>query len=112
MIHDTRYKCNAGIKYKVIDAEQRKFRSSYAWTQKSKEVREKANHLCEVCRDGGRYEYRNISVHHIKKITDDKSLALDNSNLICLCKIHHALAENGDIDTEYLLQLAEKRENG
>ena len=108
-IHDTKYKCNVGRIYS--GGSERKLRSKYAWTQKSEEIREKANYLCEVCRDQGIYTYDGLEVHHIIKITEDKNLLLDNNNLICLCQNHHKKADDGNIDQNYLFELAKQRES-
>lgn len=86
-------------------------RSSQKWTDKSLEIRERANWLCEVCRDQKEYNYKDLEVHHIEKITERPDLLLDNSNLICLCKFHHKQAEKGILAKEYLRELAERREN-
>ena len=107
-IHDSRFKCNAGKIYQ--DTEQRQLRNKNAWHEKSKEIRERAQYLCEVCRDQGVINYNNLEVHHIVALKDDSSLLLDNYNLICLCQEHHKLADAGKIDRDYLKQLAEKRE--
>lgn len=109
-IHDSRYKCNVGKVYE--GGLERNKRSTYAWTEKSKEIRERANHLCEVCRDSGVITYEGIEVHHIVKVRDDASLLLDNNNLICLCQEHHKQADKGLIDVEYLRKLVSKREAG
>lgn len=109
-IHDTRFKCNAGNEiYKSM--QERHLRSKNAWTEKSKEIRERANYLCEVCRDQGKITYENLEVHHITKVRDDESLLLDNYNLICLCQEHHKQADKGLIDKDYLLSLAKRRED-
>ena len=107
-IHSTSYICPYKRAYSGDD---KKLRSQYSWTQKSQEIREKANYLCEVCRDKGLYTYEGIEVHHIIKVRDDKSLLLDNNNLICLCKYHHMQADNGEIDKDYLYKLVEQRES-
>lgn len=109
-IHDTKYKCNFGRTF--TGGEERKLRSQYSWTKKSKEIRERANHLCEVCLDNGQITYNNIEVHHIVKVKDDSSKLLDNENLICLCQEHHKEADEGRIDQSYLIRLAQSRENG
>ena len=109
-IHDTRYKCNVGRTY--TGGDERKLRSQYSWTKKSEEIRERANHLCEVCRDIGQITYEGIEVHHIVKVRDDKTKLLDNENLICLCQEHHKQADNGEIEKEYLYALAHERETG
>ena len=106
-IHDINYKCSKDKRIKT-DSEA-KLRSSYKWKMKSLEIREKANYLCEVCRAENKYNY-DVEVHHIVSIKEDKALLLDDSNLICLCKLHHKLAETGQIDKEYLQELALKRE--
>ena len=107
-IHPKNYQCNVGKTYK--GGEERNLRSQYSWTKKSEEIRERANHLCEVCRNEGVYTYDNIEVHHIVKVRDDKSRLLDNENLICLCQEHHKQADKGQIETDYLFALARKRE--
>lgn len=107
-IHDTNYQC--GIKRTYKDTEEKKLRSKYSWTLKSREIRDRANNLCEVCKDKGIIEYNNIEVHHIIKVRDNKSLLLNNENLICLCVEHHKQADNNEIDSEYLHMLAKKRE--
>ena len=90
--------------------EERKLRSSNKWKEKSLEIRERANHLCEVCRDNNIFTYDNIEVHHIIKIRDDTSKMFDNENLICLCVEHHKQADRNEIDSDYLRQLASRRE--
>lgn len=108
-IHDTRFKCNAGTVYQ--NGEERKLRSKYAWTKKSLEIRERANYLCEVCRDNGVYVYDNLEVHHITKLRENPSGLLDNYNLICLCESCHEKAEKNQIDSDYLKELAKNRED-
>ena len=85
-------------------------RSRFAWTKKSEEIREKAQYLCEVCRDKGKITYDQLEVHHIISIKENSSLLLDNYNLVCLCVEHHKQAENGEIDRDYLKKLAWDRE--
>lgn len=108
-IHDASYKCYQDQTHR--DEKERKLRSKYKWTQKAKEIKEKANYLCEVCRDQNIYTYENLEVHHIEKIRDNQDLFLDNNNLICLCIKHHKEAERGGIGKDYLKKLALKREN-
>jgi 5-methylcytosine-specific restriction endonuclease McrA len=91
--------------------EERTLRNRSVWHRKSEEVRDKAHFLCEVCKDQGILNHRNLEVHHIVKLRDDETLMLDNYNLICLCSEHHHLADSGGIDVEYLKRLARKRED-
>lgn len=107
-IHPSNYKCSSKRVYQ--DTDERKLRSQYAWTKKSEEIRDRANHLCEVCRDKGIITYKDIEVHHIVKVKDDSSLLLDNFNLVCLCQEHHKKADKGEIDSDYLIELAMNRE--
>lgn len=108
-IHSASYQCNVGKVYQ--GGKERKQRSRYVWTKKSEEIREQAQYLCEVCRDQGEISYEKLEVHHIIPLTENPSLLLEDTNLICLCVKHHKQADNGEIDREYLRKLARQREN-
>lgn len=107
-IHDYNFNCNKRLYISKGEARQR---SQYKWTKKSKEIRERANYLCEVCRDNGVYAYEGLEIHHIISVKENKDKLLDNYNLICLCGEHHREAEQGKIDNKYLFELARKRED-
>lgn len=92
------------------EGEEKALRNTYKWAAKSQEIRERANYLCEVCKDNNEFVYEKLEVHHIEKLRDNKDLLLDNFNLICLCKLCHTKADKGLIDKEYLKQLAYARE--
>lgn len=77
---------------------------------KSLEIREKANYLCEVCKDRGVYVYDDLEVHHITKLSEDMTQWLDDDNLICLCTNCHSKADKGEIEKEYLRQLVRQRD--
>jgi hypothetical protein len=109
-IHPANYKCNVGRTY--TGGQERKLRKTYAWQMKSVQVRERAAHLCEVCRDNGRYTYNGLEVHHIIKLKDAPDRLLDDSNLICLCVEHHKQADAGMLSQDYLFHLVEVREQG
>lgn len=109
-IHPQGYRCKVGIKRTYERGEPSKLRNSKAWRDKSIEVREKAQGLCEVCKDMGIYNYRGIEVHHIDPLSNEPSKLLDNANLIALCTYHHKQAEKGELDKDYLHELANKRE--
>lgn len=108
-IHTQGFTCHAGKRIYQADAE-RKLRSSYKWTEKSKDIRDKAHYLCEVCKAEGRLTYDGVEVHHITKVRDNKDLLLDDYNLICLCTAHHKQADNNQLDNDYLRELARQRE--
>ena len=107
-IHPANVKCDVGRTYN--GGEERKLRASYAWQKKSMEIRDKAQHLCEVCRDNGVYTYKGLEVHHIDKVKDNPDRLLDDMNLVCLCTEHHKEADQGKLTKEYLIKLAEIRE--
>ena len=110
-IHDSNFKCRAGIDYSRDDiTEERRLRNKTAWANKSAEIRERAQYICEVCRDRGIYNYRDLEVHHIVKLRDSAEGLLDNYNLVCLCAKHHRQADKGQLDAEYLRNLAKNRE--
>ena len=109
-MHPYGQSCRVFREYKTT--EERKQRSTYAWTLKSQEIRDKANYLCEVCKDEGKITYNNIEVHHIVKIKEDRAGLLDNDNLICLCSEHHKKADRNEIPASYLKALAIRRERG
>lgn len=108
-VHDINHKCYVGRIYK--QSNERTLRATNKWKEKSKEIREKANYLCEVCREEGVYTYQGLEVHHIEKLKDNPHGLLENDNLICLCFKHHKLADDGELDKEYLIELAKKRES-
>ena len=108
-IHAANYPCKA-LKRVYIKSDERKLRSQYVWTQKSKEIRDRANFLCEVCKDNNVITYNDVEVHHITKLSEDRGGLLDNVNLICLCQEHHKKADKGDISKDYLIALAKRRE--
>ena len=91
-------------------SESNKFRKSYEWTQKSKQIRERDKNLCQVCITGKydtsyRYTYKELEVHHIIPIEEEYSLRLDSNNLITLCRYHHEMAEKGEIPRQELLKI-------
>ena len=109
-IHSSNFICHES-KRVFVKGNERKLRSTNKWTEKSKEIRERANHLCEVCRDEGVFTYKNLEVHHITKVTEAPDLLLDDNNLICLCQEHHKKADDGSLAKDYLIRLVEKRES-
>lgn len=106
-IHDANLNCTKKV---YTTTEERKLRSKYVWHLKREEIKEKANYLCEVCKRRGILTYKDLEVHHIEKLRDNKDGFLDNLNLICLCKEHHREAESGLISIDELKEIAEGRE--
>ena len=96
--------------YKFKDKEKDKFRSSYIWQRKREEIKQRDLYLCKVCMNKElngeiKYNYEELSVHHIVPLEVDYSLRLENDNLITLCEKHHKEAEKGTIKAEYLKKL-------
>lgn len=108
-VHNWNEKCPS-FKREYQDSEERRLRSKNKWTQKSLDIRERANFLCEVCRDQGLYTYDGVQVHHIVKLRTHSDGLLDDNNLVCLCPEHHRQADNGEISQEYLRELVKRRE--
>ena len=106
-IHPRAYQCHVGRKYAQTD--ERKLRNKSAWHRKAKQIREDANNLCEVCKDMGFYNFEGLEIHHITKLSENPDGLLDDDNLICLCVEHHKKADAGEIDADYLRELAKGR---
>jgi 5-methylcytosine-specific restriction endonuclease McrA len=109
-MHERGYKCDKGLKISY-KKDYDKLRSTYAWTQKAKQIKEDANNLCEVCRAKGIYTYNDLEVHHITKLRDNPDGLLDDGNLVCLCTTHHKQADDGLLDADMLRKLAQLRDN-
>ena len=105
-IHE-RGKCP--IKRVYNRTETDKLRNKYKWTVKARQIKQDAFGLCEVCKKEGFYNYENLEVHHITKLRDDPGELLNDYNLICLCNYHHRKADAGEIQADYLKQLARER---
>lgn len=107
-IHDSGFKCNRG-RNPLTD--EQKLRNLNKWHVKSREIRESAFYICEVCKDQGSFNAGDdIEIHHITKLRDDPNGLLDNFNLIALCIPHHKSADAGELDPDYLRKLARERE--
>ena len=50
-IHPKGYVCKVEKKRYKYSYNESRMRSKSAWTEKSKQIREDANYLCEVCKD-------------------------------------------------------------
>lgn len=118
-IHDDCYDCGRkpARKRMVASTEADAFRRTSAWKRKSLEIRYRDHGLCQVCLRGlylssRVFTYDSLSVHHIVPLSEDRSRALDDENLITLCGLHHELAESGYIPREDLLEMAAEAEAG
>ena len=113
-IHDMNEECprkptQKGRIYKSkTDAD--KLRNTYRWRQKREQIKADAHYMCEVCADQGTINSRHLEVHHIIKLNKEPNLLTDDDNLICLCTTHHKQADAGEIEPDYLRQLAVRRQ--
>ncbi len=107
-LHPHGHICTIGKTYNGGD--ERRLRKLNAWDKKSVEIRERANYLCEVCRDHDLYTYDRLEVHHIESVREAPGKLLDDNNLICLCASCHKEADRGALSRDYLYQLVSKRE--
>lgn len=87
-----------------------KFRDTYSWKEKRRQVKTRDKNLCQVClidkyNTNYRYTYEDLEVHHIIPIEEDYSKRLDSLNLITLCRYHHEMAETGEITREELQEI-------
>ena len=108
-IHNSTYKCNKGKIYR--GGIERDLRNTNDWHKKADEIKRDSNYLCSICKNIGIYNYNNLEVHHIIKVTDAPERLLDNFNLICLCVEHHKQADKGEITKDYLIKLVNDRES-
>jgi 5-methylcytosine-specific restriction endonuclease McrA len=108
-IHDINFKCNGGGRLPKTNEQALRRRTS--WTNKSRDIRERSKYLCAVCLDQGNARADDdIEVHHIRKLRDYPEGLLEDENLIALCTFHHKQADNNELDTDYLRELAKKRD--
>ena len=97
-------------KKKAYDTEADKFRKTKRWANKSIEIRQRDRYLCKVCEANlyntiQQFNYNELDVHHIEKLSENFEKRLDNDNLISLCRYHHKMADDGNIPKEVLHKL-------
>ncbi|WMI81585.1 HNH endonuclease [Anaerotignum sp. MB30-C6] len=114
-IHDSKVICSKKPIRKKFDTEQSKFRSTNAWTKKSKQIKQRDGFLCQIClrkryATERQYNTQCLEVHHIIKIKDDYGQRLEDSNLLTLCERHHSMADAGVIPAKELKEIAEEQE--
>ena len=95
---------------RFADTEENRLRGKYSWKVKRDSIKERANYLCEVCRDRGDYTPKDLEVHHITKLKKDPNGLLEDKNIIALCVKHHKEADRGELSEDYLRALADTRD--
>lgn len=111
-IHEKDYDCGKKphrIYGKYERKPEERGRYSYAFKQTSKQVKVDSGYLCAYCLYEGKLTYEDLETHHITKLVDAPELVCEESNLICLCRAHHRMADEGRLPTHILRQLASQR---
>lgn len=108
-IHPFNYDCTVGKEWSKHSGKYDKLRNKAVWRRKREQIKADAFYLCEVCRDNRTETLGQLEVHHIEKLNERPELLLEDDNLICLCTEHHKQADRGELDKEYLRELARKR---
>jgi 5-methylcytosine-specific restriction enzyme A len=120
-IHDHKVDCGKKPKRtrdKLTDADR--FRWLSVWQRKRKYIREDRDlHMCQICvrelyDTQLKYNYEDISVHHIIPIEESNEgwdKRLDDEWLISLCRYHHELAEKGTISRKELRDIVKEQQD-
>ena len=111
-IHEKSFNCNQNKRQKK-NGSSNSLRSTAAWQRKREEIRKRDLNMCQCCfwgiepaENGRLFNSAELEVHHIVPISEDENLAFENENLICLCRRHHEMAENGLIKRTLLNAMA------
>ena len=97
-IHDTKIICAAKRqRMQPRDSEADRFRSTAAWTRKSRQIKKRDFGLCRLCLMEGVVCWDGLEVHHIVPLAEDFDRRLDDDTLITLCQAHHKAAERGEV---------------
>lgn len=64
------------------------FYHTTAWRKKRKQILQRDNHECQMCKGEGGYSKGNV-VHHIEHLEDRPDLALEDNNLMTVCEACH-----------------------
>lgn len=113
-IHDRKYHCEKKPgRQSRTQCKEDVFRWSYDWKMKREYIKRRDRYLCLACLNGlagtvRRLNNEKLSVHHIISVRADWELRLDDNNLITLCRMHHEMAEKGQIPAEMLLKILKK----
>ncbi len=91
--------------------EEERGRYTHAWERKAKQIKERSQYMCAVCKERGVVTCDGLEVHHIVPLRERPDLLLEDANLICLCEKHHEQAERGGIDRGELVRMAKERDD-
>lgn len=97
-------------RHKNVEADR--FRRSYIWQSKRKQILIRDFQMCRICNEGSYQDFGPVKdtsflqVHHIEPLEECYDLRLEDDNLLTACQTHHRMAEDGEIPREYLHELA------
>ncbi|WP_085023908.1 HNH endonuclease [Anaerovibrio sp. JC8] len=97
--------------YKKNNSQESQFRNTGRWKRAREEIKKRDKYLCRLCLANGHITTNNLEVHHIIKIRQDSTQALEPSNLITLCTACHNLVENEPKYIETLQELTQQPVN-
>jgi 5-methylcytosine-specific restriction enzyme A len=107
--HKRSYRCPKKPKRYKEPTTASKFRSTRIWSNKSKQIRARDLHLCQMCLLEGIYNFNQLEVHHIEPLCERFDLRLEDDNLVTLCSWHHKKADCKEIPKEFLQEIAIRR---
>jgi 5-methylcytosine-specific restriction protein A len=113
-VHDNKFDCGHKPKRTKESNDINRFRWSRRWLNKSKAIRERDHHLCQVCLLNefdtfNQYNTKKLEVHHIIPLHENFDLRLDDENLITLCAKHHKMADKNIIHRDFLLEIVKAK---
>lgn len=98
--------------YHVKQDKIRKFRKSSEWTNKRKEILDRDEYCCQICKTQGYINSsKSLHVHHIHALANDWEDRVNDRNLICLCEKHHHDVHNGLFNIMDIQQLVNDKYN-
>lgn len=115
-IHDKKFDCGKKPKARKARTEKNRFRSTIDWQRKAEEIKERDHFICQACLREmkgtvKRLTYENLEVHHAIPLREDFDKRLDNDNLICLCCMHHKMADRGELSYKEIEEMIREQEN-
>ena len=108
-IHDSKFDCGRKPRKKNNRHSGELVRYTSKMKKKSEAVKAEARYLCEYHLHKGQLVYTELETHHIIKLQERPDLAMEDSNLICLCRNCHEKAEKGEISPQLLREIARNR---
>lgn len=93
-----------------MDQYDENFYKTKEWVKKRKEILERDNFECQLCKEKALVTKAN-TVHHIKHYRDRPDLALEDDNLISVCaNCHNKLHPERGFDSEDKIIIPERWE--